>query len=123
MCNASRRTLLCSCRRITVSRYKNSFILFFFAYLKSLITYNHAFTLIPCFCFWFCFLDTVVKNNDDRSVKMSPCRKKKRDEDELYMMMKNNDCEPSKCVSPSTCLKKMKKMNFPSILYTVKGIV
>ena len=65
----------------------------------------------------------MVKNNDDRSVKMSPCRKKKRDEDELYMMMKNNDCEPSKCVSPSTCLKKMKKMNFPSILYTVKGIV
>ena len=37
---------------------------------------------------------------------MSPFQEKKGDEDELYMVMKNNDCEPSKCVSPSTCLKK-----------------
>ena len=79
---------------------------FFFSYLKSLVTYNHAFTLAFCFCFWFYFPDTMVKNNDDGLVKMSPCQNKKEDEDELYMVMKNNDCEHSKCVSPSTCLKK-----------------
>ncbi|KAF3488586.1 hypothetical protein F2Q69_00055714 [Brassica cretica] len=44
--------------------------------------------------------NTVVKNNDSGSVKMSPCWEKKGDEDELCMVMKNNDCEPSKCVSP-----------------------
>ena len=88
-----------------MNRYK-SLLIYFSSYLKSLITYNHAFTLILCFCFWYCFLDTVVKNNDDGSVKMSPCRKKKGDEDEFYMVMKNNDYDPSNCVSPSTCLKK-----------------
>ena len=120
MCSDSRRTLLCSWRRITVSRHKNSFISFS-SYLKSLITYNYAFTLVLCFCLWFCFQDTVAKNNNGGSVKMSPCRKKKRDEDELYMVKKNNDCEPSKCVSPSKCLKKeMKKMNSPLHPYYIR---
>ena len=118
MCS-SRRTLLCSWRRITVNRHKNSFISFF-SYLKSLITYNHAFTLIICFCFWFCFPDIVVKNNDGGSVKMSPCRKKKGDEDTLYMVMKNNDCEHSKCVSPSTCLKKRNEEDKLSV-HTIFG--
>ena len=119
MCSASRRTLLCSWRRITVSRHKNSFISFSF-YLKSLITYNHAFILILYFCFWFCFPDTVVKNNDNESVKMSPCREKKGDEDELCMVMKNNECEPGKCVSPSTCLKKRNEEDELSV-HTIFG--
>ena len=85
-------------------------------------SYSHAFALILCFCFWFCFRDTVVKNNDGGSLTMSPCQKKKEDEDGLYMVMKNNDCEPSKSVSASTW-KKMKKRNSSSILYSVKRIV
>ena len=94
------------------------FLFFSFFFLKSIDSHNQDFVYILCFCFWFCFTDLVVKNNDGESVKASSCREKERRWRWSLYGGERNECV-------SACLKKeeLKKMNSPSILYFVKWIV
>ena len=60
-----------------------------------------------------------MKNNDGGSVKAPSCQEKRRDEDDLYMVVKDNDGERNEYVS--VCLRKRRIEEDELTVYTIFG--